>query len=183
MLLGVRLIQMASQILLDQSWISLAMSRVPSHSITWFLCPHGLWLPICCLFVCLDSGFCQLFDIAAIAQTTTPGDWKIGGLLQSANQRPGTMSELHETVTGNFFFGCEELSYCILTTILMKLFHKECHIFFVRMIFPAHLCQSKPVGSNSAHTNSSGHILLTNNQEILINPDVHLFWRKNTSYH
>ena len=30
----------------------------------------------------------------AIAKTTTSGDRKIGGLLQSANQRPRKMSEL-----------------------------------------------------------------------------------------
>ena len=43
-----------------------------------------------------DGGAYQLSDIydAVIAKTTTSGDWKIGGLLQSANQRPRKMSEL-----------------------------------------------------------------------------------------
>ena len=43
-----------------------------------------------------DGGAYQLSDIydAVIAKTTTSGDRKIGGLLQSANQRPRKMSEL-----------------------------------------------------------------------------------------
>ena len=43
-----------------------------------------------------DGGAYQLSDIydAAIAKTTTPGDRKLGGLLQSANQRLKKMSEL-----------------------------------------------------------------------------------------
>ena len=58
MLLGVRLIQMASRILLALLY--------------------------------------QLSDIydAVIAKTTTSGDRKIGGLLQSTNQRPRKTSEL-----------------------------------------------------------------------------------------
>ena len=54
-----------------------------------------------------DGGAYQLSDIydAVIAKTTTSGDRKIGGLLQSANQRPRKMSELDiETVTGKFPF-------------------------------------------------------------------------------
>ena len=43
-----------------------------------------------------DGGAYQLSDIydAVIAKTTTSGERKIGGLLQSANQRPRKMSEL-----------------------------------------------------------------------------------------
>ena len=43
-----------------------------------------------------DGGAYQLSDIydEAIAKTTTSGAQKIGGLLQSANQRPRKMSEL-----------------------------------------------------------------------------------------
>ena len=43
-----------------------------------------------------DGGAYQLSDIydAVIAKTTTSGDRKIGGLLQSANQRLRKMSEL-----------------------------------------------------------------------------------------
>ena len=58
MLLGVRLIQMASPILLAVSWLSLAARRVPSQSITWFSLPA--WSVIAdLLLVCLDSCFCE----------------------------------------------------------------------------------------------------------------------------
>ena len=42
-----------------------------------------------CFFITLSD----IYD-AVIAKTTTSGDRKIGGLLQSANQRPRKMSEL-----------------------------------------------------------------------------------------
>ena len=42
-----------------------------------------------------DGGAYQLSDIYdAVTDNTTSGDQKIGGLLQSANQRPRKMSEL-----------------------------------------------------------------------------------------
>ena len=43
-----------------------------------------------------DGGAYQLSDIydAVIAKTSSSGDWKISGLLQSANQRPRKMAEL-----------------------------------------------------------------------------------------